>query len=196
MALSEDPAQLHRQVAATFSRAVAAVSDWDAPTPVKGWTTRDVVGHLTTWFPGFLNSAAGIDVGASTTVNQDPVRVWAEQTHKVQAVLDDPELSRQTFEHQHIGPQTVTSCINMIYTPDVFMHSWDLARGAGIEPTLDPDFIAALLGGMKQMEDALRSSGQYGPAVEIPADASLQNQLFAFIGRNPYWPDDVPSSDS
>ena len=95
-----------------------------------------------------------------------------------------------------MGQQTVSACINMIYTPDVFMHSWDLARGAGIGVELDGDFVAQLLGGMTAMEAAIRASGQYGPAVEIPAGTSAEDQLFAFIGRNPYWPGEVPSSGS
>lgn len=196
MTLPENSADRHREVAGTFTRVALAVTDWDAPTPVAQWTTRDVVGHLTTWFPGFLLDAAGIDVAASVDVAQDPVRAWTEQAQNVQRVLDDPERSAQTFEHQHIGPQSVTSCIDMIYTPDVFMHSWDLARGAGVDLQLDPDFAATMLSGMTAMEDAMRSSGQYGPAVTIPADAPEQHKLLAFIGRNPYWPDEVPSLES
>lgn len=196
MALPNNPADLHRQVAATFSAVVDQVNDWDAPTPVDGWTTRDVVGHLTTWFPDFLQNAAGIDVRATTDVATDPVGTWAQQVENVQAVLDDPTRSQRTFEAPHMGQQTVSACINMIYTPDVFMHSWDLARGAGIGVELDGDFVAQLLGGMTAMEAAIRASGQYGPAVEIPAGTSAEDQLFAFTGRNPYWPGEVPSSGS
>lgn len=196
MALPNNPADLHREVAATFTSVVDQVQDWDAPTPVDGWTTRDVVGHLTTWFPDFLQNAAGIDVRATTNVSTDPVRTWAEQAENVQAVLDDPVRSALSFEAPHVGQQTVSACINMIYTPDVFMHSWDLARGAGVGVELDGDFAAQLLGGMTRMEDAIRASGQYGPAVEIPVEASTQEKLFAFIGRNPYWPAEVPSSGS
>jgi hypothetical protein len=31
----------------------------------------------------------------------------------------------------------------------------------------------------------LRASGQYGPRVEVPADADVQTRLIAFIGRDP-----------
>ncbi|MFA7265969.1 MAG: TIGR03086 family metal-binding protein [Candidatus Nanopelagicales bacterium] len=196
MGLPDSPAELHREVAATFTSVVDRVKDWDAPTPVDGWTTRDVVGHLTTWFPEFLQNAAGIDVRATTNVAADPVGTWAQQVEKVQAVLDDPLQSERSFQAPHIGQQTVSACINMIYIPDVFMHSWDLARGAGVTVDLDDEFSAQLLGGMTQMEAAIRGSGQYGPAVEVPVDASTQDKLFAFIGRNHYWPDGVPSSVS
>jgi len=35
------------------------------------------------------------------------------------------------------------------------------------------------------MEAELRSSGHYGPAVSVPADADIQTRLLAFIGRAP-----------
>jgi len=69
----------------------------------------------------------------------------------------------------------------------VFMHTWDLARATGQDDRLDPDFCAELLGGMEQMEQVIRSSGQYGPRVEVPPDADTQTRLLGFIGRDPFW---------
>ena len=31
----------------------------------------------------------------------------------------------------------------------------------------------------------MRGSGQFGPRVEVPADADVQTRLLAFIGRRP-----------
>ena len=58
--------------------------------------------------------------------------------------------------------------IDMIYTSDVFLHRWDLARATGQDETLDPDKCAAMLEGMLPMDEVLRQSGQYGPRVERP----------------------------
>ena len=67
------------------------------------------------------------------------------------------------------------------------MHTWDLARATGQDDRLDQDFCAQLLAGMSQMEELLRSSGQYGPAVPVPEDASVQDRMIGFIGRDPSW---------
>jgi hypothetical protein len=37
------------------------------------------------------------------------------------------------------------------------------------------------------MEEVIRSSGQYGPRVPVPAGADVQAQLLGFIGRDPAW---------
>ena len=55
------------------------------------------------------------------------------------------------------------------------------------DDALDPEFCAELLGGMEQMEEVIRSSGQYGPRVPVPEDANAQTKLLAFIGRDPFW---------
>jgi uncharacterized protein (TIGR03086 family) len=75
----------------------------------------------------------------------------------------------------------------MIYTTDVFMHTWDLARGTGQDDRLDPDECAALAAGMESMEEIIRSSGQYGPRVPVPDDADAQTRMLGFIGRDPDW---------
>jgi len=40
---------------------------------------------------------------------------------------------------------------------------------------------------MEQMEQVLRSSGQYGARVEVPGGADTQTRLLGFIGRDPFW---------
>ena len=67
------------------------------------------------------------------------------------------------------------------------MHTWDLARATGQDDRLDPDFCAELLAGMEGIEEVLRASGQYGPAVPVPDDADVQTRMLGFIGRDPEW---------
>jgi hypothetical protein len=38
---------------------------------------------------------------------------------------------------------------------------------------------------MEPLDELLRQSGQYGPKVEVPADADVQSRMLAFIGRDP-----------
>jgi hypothetical protein len=51
--------------------------------------------------------------------------------------------------------------------------------------TSNPQTCADLLAGMAPIEELLRSSGQYGPAVPVPKDADEQTRLLGFIGRDP-----------
>ena len=185
--MSTDAAERHRQVAGTFSEVVRAITDWTAPAPVDGWAARDVVGHLVTWLPGFLAAGADVRLPTGPPVEVDPVGAWAVHADAVQAVLDDPASAGREFSHRHIPAMALPDAIDRFYTADVFLHTWDLARAGGQDVTLDPELCATMLAGMEPIEDLMRSSGQYGPRVDVPADADVQARLLGFIGRDPYW---------
>lgn len=187
MALSEQPAERHRQVAGRFTDRVRGTRSWDVPAPVAGWTARDVVRHLTEWFPGFLAAGAGVDLPRGPSPDDDPVTAWQVHCDGVQAVLDDPETARRHFTNPHTGNLPLAAAIDRFYTTDVFMHTWDVARATGQDDRLDADFCAELLGGMTQMEEVIRASGQFGSRVEVPDGADAQTRLLGFIGRDPSW---------
>ncbi|MGI8888767.1 MAG: hypothetical protein ACR2GB_07335, partial [Nocardioidaceae bacterium] len=54
---------------------------------------------------------------------------------------------------------------------------WDLARATGQDETLDPERCAMTPEGMRSFEGVLRSSGQYGPKVEVPDELTLKRDL-------------------
>ncbi|OZC29247.1 TIGR03086 family metal-binding protein [Gordonia polyisoprenivorans] len=175
----------HRDVAAGFAEHVAAVKDWDAPTPVDGWVTRDVVAHLVDWFAAFL-AAGDVELPAGPQVADDPAAAWDARRAAVQQLLDGPD-AEATFTHPMVGELRLADAIDRFYTTDIFLHTWDLATAAGRDPQLDTDFAAQVYSGMQGIEDMLRSSGQYGPAMPVPADADPVTRLAGFIGRDPAW---------
>ena len=183
------PARAHRTIAGRFGELVrgAPVALWDAPSPVPEWTARDVVRHPLTWLPGFLQGGAGVTLAPGPSVDEDPVSAWQAHADAVQALLDDPDTAGRTLSNPYIGDLPLETAIDRFYTGDLFLHTWDLARATGQEPQLDEQRSAEMLQGMTQMEEILRSSGQYGPRVDVPAGASAQDRLVGFIGRDPGW---------
>jgi uncharacterized protein (TIGR03086 family) len=187
MGLSDRPAERHREVGGAFTDRVRGTRGWDVPSPVAGWAARDVVRHLTEWFPAFLAAGTGIELASGPAVDDDPVAAWQIHCDAVQAVLDDPATADRVLVNRHIGEVPLDRAIDRFYTSDVFMHTWDLARATDQDDRLDPGFCADLLAGMEQMEEIIRSSGQYGARVPVPDDADPQTRMLGFIGRNPFW---------
>ncbi|MCO8273776.1 TIGR03086 family metal-binding protein [Actinoplanes sp. TRM 88003] len=180
-------ADRHRAIAGVFTERVVAAKSWDAPAPVAGWAARDVVRHLVEWFPAFLAGGSGIELPRGPGVEDDPVAAWQTHADGVQAVLDDPATAGRTFSNPHTGDLPLDQAIDQFYTSDVFMHTWDLARATGQDDRLDAGYAELLVTGMEPMEELIRSSGQYGPRVPVPADADGQTRLLGFIGRDPNW---------
>lgn len=181
------PADEHAYVAERFLAIAQSASpeQWNAPSPVDGWTARDVVGHLVDWFAGFLSAGAGIELPSVTSVDEDPLAAWKERAADIQALLDDP--GDRVVNNRHIGEIPLAQAIDQFYTADVFMHTWDLARALGQDLALDPARCERLVAGSEPYEEAMRASGQYGPKVDVPADAPAQDRMAGFIGRDPAW---------
>lgn len=184
MALPETPAARHSEVAGEFARLAEGTTDWSAPAPVEGWTAGDVVDHLVTWITGFL-AAGGVALPDGPPTADDPAAAWRHHAGGLQSLLE--ERGDEEFTHPYVGTHALGRAVDQFYVSDVFMHSWDLARASGQEPRLDEEFAGQMLAGMQPIEQMLRDSGQYGPAVPVPEDAPVVERLMGFVGRDPGW---------
>lgn len=175
----------YRKLAAQLSSTIEAVpaDAWDNQSPCDDWTTRDVVRHLVETGAFFVGRAGGT-VADGPSVDDDPVGAWTAMRDSVQAALDDPPIATKTYETP-MGESTLEQTMSMFGVGDLLVHRWDIARGTGLDVELDAQEVQRLLATMKPMEDMVRSSGVFGPAVDVPDDADEQAQLLAFTGRQP-----------
>jgi uncharacterized protein (TIGR03086 family) len=175
----------YRNVADRFTQRARSVPDaaWDDPAPCAGWVARDVVRHMVEWMPVFLTNA-GLEAPKGPSVDEDPVGAWEALDAALQGALDDPETAARELD---MGPGrfTVEVAVATFGLPDVLVHTWDLARATGLDESLDADEVHNLLVGMEPMDEALRTSGHFGPRVEVPDDADEVTKLIAFTGRTP-----------
>jgi len=187
MALPDDPADRYIVIADTFTALVHGTRDWDRPSPVEEWKARDVVWHLVDWVPGLLSVGASVEIPQRDPASNDPVADWRAFEAALRTVVIAKDVTEQPFDHPQAGSMSLAAAIDMMITPDVFMHSWDLAQATEQPLALDADFCANLLAGMEGIDEMLRASGQYGPRVPVSPDADAQTRLMAFVGRDPDW---------
>jgi uncharacterized protein (TIGR03086 family) len=117
-------------------------------------------------------------------VDEDPAAALTAALAAVQAVLADPaEANQELPPHPHLqGPWA--GAVDMIVTGDVLVHEWDLGQAFGVDVTLDPDELAALVAGVAALPDeVIRVPVALGPALEAPAGADEQTRALAFLGR-------------
>jgi uncharacterized protein (TIGR03086 family) len=183
--MSEYQARYER-VANQFTERVEAVPPdaWENPAPCEGWVARDVVRHLVEWVPFFFSGYAGLELATGPSVDDDPAAAWRGLDASLRAALADPDVAAREFDMR--GQRyRIDAAIDMFCTGDILVHTWDLARAAGLDETLDGDEVHRAYVGMVPYDAVLRSSGQYGPRVDVPDDADEQTKLIAFTGRQP-----------
>jgi uncharacterized protein (TIGR03083 family) len=131
-----ESSERYRRVAAQLTRRVEAVpaGAWAGPSPCEGWTARDVVAHLCEWLPAFLVETYDLAQPKMPPVDDD----------LFQEALDDDEIAGRVRDN-HMGAWTFEQTVDTICTPDVLIHTWDVARAAGLDDELDPDEQTRLL---------------------------------------------------
>lgn len=185
--------QRFEKVAAGFTARVEGVPGeaWDNPAPCAGWVALDVVRHLIQWLPGpgFLLGTFDIETAPLPSVDDDPADAWRIVRDTIQRSLEDPDVAGRVEGCGPPGRMSFEAAVDMTCTPDVLIHTWDLARATGLDEQLDAGEVHRQLAGVEsippEVDDAMRSSGHYGPRVVVATDADEQTRLLAFMGRNP-----------
>ena len=163
--MTTEVAERFGRVAAGFTERVAAVpaGAWANPAPCEGWVARDVVDHITSWMPGFLLATWGID---QPVLSADPAGAWAAVRDAIADGLGDPTVAGREADSP-VGRKSFEAAIDMLCIPDVLVHTWDLARAAGLDEALDAAEVHHLLTGVESMDPAMdmamRDSGHFGP---------------------------------
>jgi uncharacterized protein (TIGR03086 family) len=179
-------ANRYDRLATRFTQVVVAVPDdaWENAAPCEGWVARDVVRHLVEWVPGFFESS-GVVLGGGPSVDDDAAGAWEALDASIRRNLEDDEIAGLEFEHGRAGRHTFENAVDTFVTPDVLVHTWDLARATGQDESLDPTEVSRMLAAMEPMDEMLRQSGQFGARVAVPDGADDQTKLIAFTGRQP-----------
>src|SRR5436190_17951896 len=183
--MSELAARYRRIADAFTARVVAVPADaWDNAAPCEGWVARDVVRHLVEWVPSFFFSTWDIAALHIPSVDDDPACAWIALDSTLQMAVTDPAVADAVRETR-MGASTFAATLDQIVTPDILIHTWDLARATGLDERLDPAEVHRMAEGMEPLDEMLRTSGHYGPRVPVGADADEQTRLLAFLGRRP-----------
>ena len=173
-----------RRASAEFTALVENVGDdaWEQPSPCEGWVARDVVGHLVEWVPEFFFERWPAATKPIPAVESSPLVAWRALAEAIETALADDVVARKVADTP-MGPLTFEAAVDMICTPDVILHGWDLARATGLDETLNPEEVHRLLVSIEPIGDALEQSGQYGPRIAVPDGSSEQTRLLALVGR-------------
>ena len=194
---SESVAARYRRHADAFERKVAAVrpEQWSNPSPCAAWDARGVLGHIVDMH-GYMLHPLGRQLPAAPTVQDDPLGAFRAARAAIQAILDDPALAG-TESDTPSGRLTAEQHIDRVVSEDLVLHGWDLARATGQNDPIDPIDLERIWSAMSSMPpeimEQLRTPGAFGPGIEVfgpevqvPESAPIQDRLLGMVGRNPY----------
>jgi uncharacterized protein (TIGR03086 family) len=161
---------------------------WDRPSPCEGWTVRDVTGHAIGVISN-VGARAGhgemVDVFAddpARIAGEHPYATWYEIRTRVLDALDQPGALQRQIEST-LGPSTIDEFIRNM-TADALIHTWDIARGAGVDECLDAGLVEVVHAIITTRPEAVnRAPRRFLPAVDPADTADAQSRMLAFAGR-------------
>jgi uncharacterized protein (TIGR03086 family) len=181
-----DVIERHRRACEGFDHTIATAADrdtWDAPSPCAEWDARGVVEHVIGFQDVLLLSQLGVE---AQRPRDDPQARWRATEEAIFAALGANGTLDKVVDVPGMGQSPVSRLLPTL-TTDVLIHTWDLARAVGADVKLDPELCRLAYERAVPFDDVLRSSGMFGPKVDVADDADLQTKLIAFFGRDPNW---------
>lgn len=174
--MADEPSvlQRHRRAIAGFDAVIAQAGDWESASPCEGWTAKDVVKHVT-----------DIHTVMAHRLGEHPVEEgWPGSRDAALRALAHPGALDQVIDVPNGGEMAAGRFVNVV-TTDVLVHTWDLGRAFGVTVELDPDLVERAHTAALPMDELIRSSGMFGPRIDIGDGAAPQAKMLALFGRDP-----------
>jgi uncharacterized protein (TIGR03086 family) len=177
--MSSNPLALYDRASEwTLGKVAAASAKLDAPTPCDDWDVRQLMNHMLQTQRYFVDSARQREASPPSPnppalLGDDPAADFERARAEALETFGEPGVIERT------GPSLG------IAFGDQLLHGWDLARATGQDATM-PDGLAEaayeIIHG--RFTDDQRK-GLFKPEVDVPANASAQDKLLAYTGRDP-----------
>ena len=162
----------------TAGKVAGAVTKLDARTPCDDWDVRSLMNHMLDTQHYFVGTARGEDVSPPSPI---PPQMLGED-----AVADFDRARAETlttFAKNGVIEKTGPS-LGIAFS-DQLLHGWDLAKATAQDATMPeglPEAAYQIIHG-RFTED--QRKGIFKPEVAVSDDASAQEKLLAYTGRDP-----------
>ena len=176
--MKRDLLDLYRQASDWTAEKIAATTDLDAATPCDGWSVRNLLDHMLDTQRYFAAAARGEKAAPPNPTpprlsTQDPVTDFAKSRSDVLDAFGRPGVIEKT------GP------VLGIAFSDQLLHGWDLARATKQDTTMPDGLAQAAYDAIHGRFTDEQREGVFKPEVPVDGDATPQQRLLAYTGRDP-----------
>jgi uncharacterized protein (TIGR03086 family) len=159
-------------------KVAAAVTDLAARTPCDAWNVRTLLNHMLDTQRYFLGNARGEEASPPgptppQVLSEDPVNDFNRSRTEMLGAFGEPGVIEKT------GPS-----LGIAFS-DQLLHGWDLATATGQSTAMPAGLAEAAYEMIHGRFTDEQRKGVFKPAIAIADDASSQERLLAYTGRQP-----------
>ncbi len=146
--------------------------DLDKQSSCDEWCVQEVVDHA---HSVQINGANALGANIPEGADFETVRAALLETLRDEANLEgNAEAFGNMPKHG----------VAQLLVGDLLLHSWDIAHTIGADGSLPDKLTTSTLEALKQLPDSLlRAPDMFGPELPVADDATPQEKLLAFTGR-------------
>ena len=176
--MDTDVLDLYRRASRWTADKVAGANDLDATTPCPEWRVRDLLNHMLDTQRYFARSARGEK--ASLPASPPPSLLTDEPTADFdRATAEVLDAYGQEGVVEKMGP-----ALGIAFS-DQLLHGWDLARATDQDATMPDDLAQAAYDSIHGRFTDEQRKGVFEPEIPVGEDATPQQRLLAYTGRDP-----------
>jgi uncharacterized protein (TIGR03086 family) len=171
----------------TGSFARLAMTRWGLPTPCDEWSVYDVANHVVGggyYFIALMERASkdeALALLAQDFLQQNPVAAFDAQRPVLHATFHAPG-ALENVGHHVIVDMTGAELLRDVVA-ETAVHTSDSIRATSVEPQLDPALTEVALSIFAELAPMFTANGFTKPAIDIRAEAPVQDRLAALAGR-------------
>jgi uncharacterized protein (TIGR03086 family) len=162
----------------TASKVAGASEALNATTPCDEWDVRTLMNHMLDTQTYFVGAARGEDAAPPSPtppelLGDDPVADFERARAETLSAYGKPGVIDKT------GP-----ALGIAFS-DLLLHGWDLAKATQQSVTMPDGLPEAAYGMIHGRFTDDQRKGVFKPEVDVAPDASAQDKLLAYTGRDP-----------
>lgn len=159
------------------------------PTPCPDWNLRDLLLHM---YDSLTAIDEALELGrvdrwpttAGADAQVDPVVRLRNGAHRLLGASARCSPSGPVL----VADQSLTSALVLgAGAVEIAVHGWDLAQASGHGRPIPAELAADLLPLAAVLVGPADRPARFAPPVAVPAEASPDAKLIAFVGRQPAW---------
>ena len=162
----------------TASKVAGAATKLDARTPCDEWDVRTLLNHMLDTQHYFVGAARGEDVSPPSPtppelLSDDPIADFDRARADTLRTFAEPGVLEKT------GPS-----LGIAFS-DQLLHGWDLAQATEQDATMPEGLATAAYEMIHGRFTDEQRKGVFKPEIAVAANASAQDRLLAYTGRDP-----------
>ncbi len=157
---------------------------------LKAITLREIINYHAyddAWVPDILAGKTMEEAGKNKfdgdLLGDNPIESFKAIADKACEAAKVADLERTT--HLSYGPFPAKEYLKHI-TSFRGLRAHDIAKVIGVDSDLNPELVQGMWDEFAPEAEEWRKMGVFGPKVEVPDDAPLQDKLLAMTGRQPH----------